>query len=196
MRPKSWGTINNTSKDSAEWLANIHKFVGEKAAEIEDHVRLNYPGVFVQSCGAIERGLSQGAPTTMETHEARGIIKFSFRCLGIECHEYHPGTVKKAVRHGKLKKAEMRQWVSALLGVGVLKSPDEADALAVAACCAASRFGARFPESVVSLPEQKKKTSGKRSANKTVADLTDDEIAEGLKTGRLRLVGRHVEFVG
>ena len=74
--------------------------------------------------------------TAIKVAEARGVVLFGARKLGLSCYEYTPSEVKQAVvGYGKAEKMQVMKMVKLLLGLREIPRPDDAaDALAVALC--------------------------------------------------------------
>ena len=67
--------------------------------------------------------------------EARGVAMAAAAGAGVALSEYTPATIKKSVvGHGRADKAQVQAAVCRLLSLAEVASPDEADALAAAAC--------------------------------------------------------------
>src|SRR5205807_5947843 len=76
------------------------------------------------------------ARTALSVGQARGAVLVAAALAGVECAEYAPAHVKRAVcGHGRAEKAQMQRMVQAILRLDVPPAPDHAsDALAVAIC--------------------------------------------------------------
>lgn len=187
MKLLDYGTIPTPAQT---WEGHLHEqkqFIWRKCEDIDDMEVAYEVGIQAAKC-----------VTSPAANEMRGVLKctlYELLMAGriVAYHGYHPGTIKKCIRSGKLTKAEMRKWVAALFGTGALKSPDMADAIAVAACHAVTVHKARFPCDVVSLPSNAR--GGKQKQN-ALDSLTADEIREGIRTGKLQMRGRHVVATG
>ncbi len=76
------------------------------------------------------------ARTALSVGQARGAVLVASAALGVECAEYPPASVKKAVcGYGRADKAQVQRMVKAILGLDEPPEPSHAaDALAVAIC--------------------------------------------------------------
>lgn len=181
---RGYGTIPNMNSDLGERLVATRNFVLRAIADLcEEHEK---EIVHV----AVEMGLPGSVISKTEAHEVRGVIREAVTSAKMPYHGYYPATIKKEVRHGKMSKAEVRRWIGALLGLGAIKSPDEADALAVASCCARKQFGAQFPVDVVNLPEKSRGGKKEKITGPSVSDLTPQEVSDGIAKGTIKLIGK------
>ncbi len=76
------------------------------------------------------------ARTALSVGQARGAVLVAAALAGVECAEYSPTHVKRAVcGHGRAEKAQVQRMVQAILRLDAPPTPDHAsDALAVAIC--------------------------------------------------------------
>ena len=76
------------------------------------------------------------ARTALSVGQARGAVLVACAAAGLECVEYAPAHVKKAVcGYGRAEKAQVKRMVKAILGLDAPPaSTHAADALAVAIC--------------------------------------------------------------
>ena len=85
---------------------------------------------------SLERNfLARNVQSAFRLGEARGVVMAAAAAAGVPLSEYTPATIKKAVAgHGRAGKQQVQEAVAALLGLSSWPEPDEADALAAAAC--------------------------------------------------------------
>lgn len=76
------------------------------------------------------------ARIALSVGQARGAVLVACARAGVECVEYAPAMVKKAVcGYGRADKAQMQRMVKAILGLDAVPAPHHAaDALGVAIC--------------------------------------------------------------
>ena len=76
------------------------------------------------------------ARTALSVGQARGVVLVACAAAGLECAEYAPAHVKKAVcGYGRAEKEQVKRMVKAILGLDAEPaSAHAADALAVAIC--------------------------------------------------------------
>lgn len=123
----------------------------------------------------------------VRTDEVRGIIKAVAEKYGIKYYLYQSTSVKKCFGSGRYTKAQLRKVVQMVLKTGPLKSPDVADALAVATCCALREFKADLgmENSYQPAPRKRKKKKG-------VEDYTEEEILQAIQEGRAKMKGKRI----
>ena len=80
------------------------------------------------------------ARTALSVGQARGAVLVACARAGVDCVEYAPAMVKKAVcGYGRADKVQMQRMVKAILALGALPTPHHAaDALGVAICHASA----------------------------------------------------------
>jgi crossover junction endodeoxyribonuclease RuvC len=89
-----------------------------------------------------ETFVSKDARATLKLGQARGIAMLAPAAAGIPVFEYAPNQVKKTVVGvGHAEKAQIHHMLRMLLPKAKPKSPDAADALAIAICHAHQRDG-------------------------------------------------------
>ena len=89
-----------------------------------------------------ETFVSKDARATLKLGQARGIAMLAPAAAGIPVFEYAPNQVKKTVVGvGHAEKAQIHHMLKMLLPKAKPKSPDAADALAIAICHAHQRGG-------------------------------------------------------
>lgn len=90
---------------------------------------------------AVEETFVNVNPTaTLKLGQARGVAMLAPALAGLDVAEYAPNLVKKTVvGAGHAEKRQIQHMVSLLLPKALVKSPDAADALAVAICHAQHR---------------------------------------------------------
>ncbi len=89
-----------------------------------------------------ETFVSKDARATLKLGQARGIAMLAPAAAGIPVFEYAPNLVKKTVVGvGHAEKAQIHHMLKMLLPKAKPKSPDAADALAIAICHAHQRGG-------------------------------------------------------
>ena len=76
------------------------------------------------------------ARTALSVGQARGVVLVACAAAGVDCVEYAPAHVKKAVcGYGRAEKAQVQRMVKAILGLATTPTPHHAaDALAGAIC--------------------------------------------------------------
>jgi crossover junction endodeoxyribonuclease RuvC len=108
--------------------------------------------------------------TSLRLAEVRGVVLLAAAEAGIAAHSYSPREVKAAVAgYGGATKQQIQRMVGALLGLAEPpRSPDAADALAVALCHVfAARARARFAQAT-GLPAKSPSHDRSASARATV----------------------------
>jgi crossover junction endodeoxyribonuclease RuvC len=89
-----------------------------------------------------ETFVSKDARATLKLGQARGIAMLAPAAAGIPVFEYAPNQIKKTVVGvGHAEKAQIHHMLKMLLPKAKPKSPDAADALAIAICHAHQRGG-------------------------------------------------------
>jgi Holliday junction resolvasome RuvABC endonuclease subunit len=184
MKLLDYGTIPTTHNSWEGRMVQQIRFIGELCEK-------NTVDEVAYECGI----QSSKIVTSPLANELRGALKvklFTLQVRGIigVVAGYYPISVKKVIRNPKMTKAEMRQWIGALFGLGNLKSPDMADAIAVASCHALTAHKAKFPMSAVELPSKARKSAVHQTEQDKLSKLTDAEIVEGIKIGKLRVNNR------
>jgi crossover junction endodeoxyribonuclease RuvC len=118
-----WSTP--ASQPSAQRLMTI--FDG-----VEELVALHAPDAVVLE----ESFVGADARIALSVGQARGAVLVASARAGVECAEYAPAMVKKAVcGYGRADKAQMQRMVKAILSLDAPPEPHHAaDALAVAIC--------------------------------------------------------------
>ena len=90
-----------------------------------------------------ETFVSKDARATLKLGQARGIAMLAPAAAGIPVFEYAPNRIKKTVVGvGHAEKSQIHHMLKMLLPKAKPKSPDAADALAIAICHAHQRGGA------------------------------------------------------
>jgi crossover junction endodeoxyribonuclease RuvC len=90
-----------------------------------------------------ETFVSKDARATLKLGQARGIAMLAPAAAGIPVFEYAPNQIKKTVVGvGHAEKSQIHHMLKMLLPKAKPKSPDAADALAIAICHAHQRGGA------------------------------------------------------
>lgn len=84
----------------------------------------------------------KNAKTALKVGEARGVAVYISAQANVPVREFTPLQVKQAVAcYGRAEKLQMQKMVKTLLGMKEIPRPDDAaDALAVALCCANTRY--------------------------------------------------------
>ncbi|MCC7260392.1 MAG: crossover junction endodeoxyribonuclease RuvC [Alphaproteobacteria bacterium] len=78
---------------------------------------------------------TQNGASTLKLGQARGALILTLATAGLAVHEYAATLVKKSVVGvGRAEKGQVTMMVRQLLPSATLRTPDEADALAVAIC--------------------------------------------------------------
>lgn len=76
---------------------------------------------------------AKNSQSLIKLSQIRGVILLLGQSHGMEIYEYSPLEIKKGLTgYGQAEKAQMIYMVSKILGLPGLKSPDQADALAMA----------------------------------------------------------------
>jgi Holliday junction resolvasome RuvABC endonuclease subunit len=145
---------------------------------------------------AIEAGIiASGIPTSPKANEVRGVVKYVCsehrqREGNTVLVEYQPNAIKAVIRDKKMTKADTRKWIAGLFGVPALKSPDMADAIAVAAAHGVKLYAARFPYPGFVATSAAGKSKQKKSDPNDLLNLPDDVLKAGIKDGTFELCGR------
>ena len=119
------GTIKTTTKQTTtERLKTIHEGFVELLAR------------YHPTTAAIEEVfVNENARSSLKLGQARGVAMLAVGLAGLECAEYTPTAIKKAiVGTGRADKTQMGYMVKMLLPTATPKTADAADALAVAIC--------------------------------------------------------------
>jgi len=142
-----------------------------------------------QTVFAVEAPLPRGiiAGGQVKSDEVRGIVKAIAEKYGIKYFLYQATSVKKSFGSGRYTKAQLRRVVQMILKTGTLKSPDVADALAVATCCALREFRADLDMEGTYQPPPKEKMKKKK-----MTDYSDEEIERAVKEGRAVMKGKRI----
>lgn len=123
----------------------------------------------------------------VRSDEVRGIIKAIAERHRITYFLYQATSVKKSFGSGRYTKAQLRRVVQMVLKTGPLKSPDVADALAVATCCALREFKADLGMENSYLPAPRKRQKKKR-----IEEYTDEEIGQAVRDGTAVIKGKRI----
>jgi Holliday junction resolvasome RuvABC endonuclease subunit len=147
------------------------------------HVSEAFGVLAIEAAPLVTRFIAQGQ------HELQGVVRlFIEQEPKLISHWYYPVTVKAALGSGKLTKAEVRTRISAFLGLPRIKSPDEADALAVACTCALREYGAHWPQTVKAF--EKGAGSGRRK--KGLEKMSDAEVIDAIREGKAIWDGKQI----
>ena len=96
-----------------------------------------------QEAAVEETFVNMNAASTLKLGQARGVAMLAPAIAGIEVAEYAANLVKKTVvGAGHAEKRQIQAMIAVLLPKAMVKSPDAADALAVAICHAHHRGAA------------------------------------------------------
>ena len=123
----------------------------------------------------------------VKSDEVRGMLKAAAEDYGIKYYLYQATSVKKSFGSGRYTKAQLRRVVQMVLKTGPLKSPDVADALAVATCCALREFKADLgmENSYQPAPRPRRK-------KKKISEYTDDQIRQAIQEKRVVMKGKRI----
>jgi crossover junction endodeoxyribonuclease RuvC len=79
---------------------------------------------------------SRNTTTALDVAKAMGVAMLTIRLYGLECAEYSPSQVKRAITgYGKAGKGQVRDMITRILRAPGMKGRDDVfDALAIAAC--------------------------------------------------------------
>jgi len=81
--------------------------------------------------------VAKNPSSALKLGQTRGVLLLAVSQFSLPLQEFSPKVVKQAVvGYGQAGKGQMQQAVRALLKLSATPSPDAADALAVAMCCA------------------------------------------------------------
>jgi len=81
--------------------------------------------------------VAKNPSSALKLGQTRGVLLLAVSQFSLPLQEFSPKVVKQAVvGYGQAGKEQMQQAVRALLKLSATPSPDAADALAVAMCCA------------------------------------------------------------
>jgi len=126
LRAIEFGSWTTAAADPLELrLLAIHE-------RVEALIRLHAPAAVALE----ESYVGADARTALSVGQARGAVLVASAREGVECVEYPPAMVKKAVcGYGRADKEQMQRMVKAILGLDTLPRPHHAaDALGIAIC--------------------------------------------------------------
>ncbi|HMK34893.1 MAG TPA: crossover junction endodeoxyribonuclease RuvC [Desulfomonilaceae bacterium] len=116
------GAIRSPSAGQSKKLFHIHK-------KLDEIIREHRPSIMVVE-SLFHANNSQ---SLMKLSQVRGVILLLGENHGMEIFEYAPMEIKKGLTgYGRAEKDQMVYMVGKILSLPSLKSPDEADALAMA----------------------------------------------------------------
>lgn len=120
------GSVQSARGSFPERLQLIFQSIGEIVAEYQPQV-VAIESVFVH----------KNAGSALKLGQARAAALCATFCIAAEVHEYAPREIKQAiVGTGAATKDQVQHMVTSLLSLDGAPSPDAADALAAALCCA------------------------------------------------------------
>ncbi|MDN5248716.1 crossover junction endodeoxyribonuclease RuvC [Bartonella sp. TP] len=145
LRNMGWGIIEvYGSKLSFIACGTLHSDNSSALAERLQQLFLGLTDIFKQFCpqeAAVEQTfVNKDAVATLKLGQARSVALLVPALQNVAVAEYAPNKVKKAVigvGHGD--KAQIQMMVKMLIPAAKFKTPDAADALAIAICHAHSR---------------------------------------------------------
>jgi len=123
LKSLEYGIIGDENKNAAERLAHI----GDEIAALIKKYKPDFVG--------IEKiYFSKNKKTAISVAEARGVIVFVVKNMGVPILEFTPSDIKRVVAgDGKCDKYALRKIVAITLGEEKIDGPDDAsDALAIA----------------------------------------------------------------
>lgn len=111
--------------------------MAERLKEIYEGIRAVIDSHAPHHAAIEEVFVAKNPGSAIKLGQARGVLLLAVSQCGLPLQEFSPKTVKQAVvGHGQAGKEQMQQAVRALLKLSASPSPDAADALAIAMCCA------------------------------------------------------------
>lgn len=135
-----WGIVE-TRGSSLKYIASgrINPPVGEDLAERLSHLHQQLKQMietYKPTQAAVEETFVNRNPVSaLKLGQARGVVLMTPAALGLPVFEYSANKIKKSVvGRGHGDKTQVQHMVKILLGGVTIKTPDEADALAVAIC--------------------------------------------------------------
>ncbi len=145
LRRTGWGVIEcegNRLRAVAEGV-----IVSDDKASLAERLRQLHLGVVEilrlyapQEAAIEETFVNQNPLSTLKLGQARGAVMLAPALAGLAVYEYAPRLVKQSVvGTGRAEKSQVAMMVKTLLPGSAARSPDAADALAVAICHAHHR---------------------------------------------------------
>jgi len=135
-----------------------------------------------------EEAPTKGRFVSYWQHQLLGVVKlFIYQEPELKSYRYHAVTVKATLGCGRMTKAQMQTRISAFLGIQRIKSPDAADAMALACTCALRIYGAQWPQGIGQI-EAPRARGGRKKAD----SLTPEQMAEAIRTGRAVWQGKRI----
>ena len=136
-----WGLVSAargrvTALDHGWWSTPAARPAALRLTQIFDEVSALIATHRPDSVALEESYVGVDARTALSVGQARGAVLVACGVARVECAEYPPATVKKAVcGYGRGEKAQVQRMVKAILGLRDPPTPHHAaDALAVAVC--------------------------------------------------------------
>jgi crossover junction endodeoxyribonuclease RuvC len=133
-----YGIINKDGSRSAHVASGVIRLSGSedhpkrlgKIFRVLEHVVEEHaPGVMVVE----SLFLGDNSQSLMKLSQVRGVVLLLGELHGMDIFEYSPMEIKRGLTgYGKADKQQMIFMVAKILGMSGLKSPDQADALAMA----------------------------------------------------------------
>lgn len=109
--------------------------LAERLVQLHDGVRAVIAQWNPEEAAVEETFVNKNPESTLKLGQARGVVLLAPALMGIKVGEYAPTSVKQAVvGTGRAQKDQVGMMVRTLLPGCAVKSPDSADALAVAIC--------------------------------------------------------------
>ncbi|MBC7950390.1 MAG: crossover junction endodeoxyribonuclease RuvC [Rhodospirillaceae bacterium] len=109
--------------------------LAERLVQLHEGVRAVITQWSPEEAAVEETFVNKNPESTLKLGQARGVVLLAPALMGITVGEYSPASVKQAVvGTGRAQKDQVGMMVRTLLPGCLVKSPDSADALAVAIC--------------------------------------------------------------
>lgn len=145
LRHTGWGVIDS------DGVRLTYVAAGRISAATDEPMAYRLRAIFEELSGVIatyrpreaaveETFVNDNARATLKLGQARGVAMLAPAVAGLKVGEYAPNLIKKSVvGSGHADKKQIQVMVGFLLPKADLKTPDEADALAIAICHANHR---------------------------------------------------------
>ncbi|MEW5728619.1 MAG: crossover junction endodeoxyribonuclease RuvC [Pseudomonadota bacterium] len=149
LRTTGWGVIDmvdNRLRYVADGVvtSDDRLTLAERLAQLHQGVRAVIAEWTPEEAAVEETFVNKNPESTLKLGQARGAVLLAPALLGLPVGEYAPARVKQSVvGTGRAAKDQVGMMVRTLLPGCLVKSPDAADALAVAICHAHHRATAR-----------------------------------------------------
>lgn len=140
LRNTGWGIIDvvdNRLKHIADGVVRSDDklSLAERLAQLHEGVRAVIAEWGPEEVAVEQTFVNKNPESTLKLGQARGVVLLAPALMGLPVGEYAPSLVKQAVvGTGRAQKDQVGMMVRTLLPGCLVKSPDAADALAVAIC--------------------------------------------------------------